>query len=50
MKTFIFYDKHSSSVMSISADDFEEAKKDLDATLIVSASWRCDNEEGEEQE
>lgn len=49
MKTFLFYEKNSSCVLTMSADNFEEAVEELELTVIAPDGWRCDNPEGEDE-
>ena len=50
MKTFVFIQKNSSVVVSLSAESFEEAEKLLFETVISDYGWKVENEEGEEQQ
>jgi len=50
MKTFIFYQKNSSMVISVSAPTFDEAETELFATVNSTYGWRCDDVEGEDYE
>lgn len=49
MKTFIFYQKNSSVVISLTAETFKKAEKELFDTVQSTYGWRCDNTEGEEE-
>jgi len=48
MKTFIFYHKNSSAVMTLTTNTFEDAQEELKNTVQDTWGWRCDNEDGEE--
>tara|TARA_R110000772_G_scaffold6250_2_gene21917 strand:- start:1798 stop:1953 length:156 start_codon:yes stop_codon:yes gene_type:complete len=50
LKTFNFYQKNSSATLSLSAETFEEAEQDLGDHVSDTYGWRCDNEEGEDDE
>lgn len=49
MKTYIFYQKNSSAVMTISSNSFEEAEEELFSLVKEAYGWRCDDINGEEE-
>lgn len=46
MKTFIFYQKNSNGVLAISDTNFEESLYHLKDIVIDPEGWRCDDEDG----
>ena len=48
MKTFIFIQKNSSVIVTLSAPNFEEAEKVLFDTVKDNYGWRVEDEDGEE--
>lgn len=48
MKTYLFYDKNSSIVITLSANTFEQAYFLLVQTVKHPADFRAEDEEGEE--
>jgi len=50
MKTFVFYQKNSSLVLTLSAPSFEQAETALWAGVRDTYGWRCDNEDGEDED
>jgi len=50
MKTFVFAHKHSSAVIILSAADYECAEIKLIELVSHPQGWRCENEEGENEE
>ena len=50
MKTFIFYQKNGNVTVTLSADNYVEAEEILMETVQGDCGWRCDNDEGEEEE
>jgi len=49
-RTFHFYQKNSSVCVTLSADSFEEAEKELFETVKDNYGWRVNDEEGDEEE
>ena len=50
MRTFIFYQKHGNAFVGLSANDFEEAEEALMDIVQGDCGWRCDNDEGEDED
>ena len=50
MKTFHFYLKNGNANLTISGKTFDEAEKELSEIVINLNWWRCDNEDGEDEE
>ena len=50
LKTFTFYQKNSSAVLTLSSSSFENAENLLFETVQSDYGWRCDDEEGEEED
>lgn len=48
MKTFLFIEKNGSGVLTLSADNYEEADKTLGEKVKFPLEWRCEDEEGED--
>lgn len=46
MKTFVFFNKHSSVVISLSANNLMEAEKLLFETVQSNYGWVVEDEEG----
>jgi type II secretory pathway component PulL len=49
-RTFHFYQKNSSVRVTLSADNFEEAEKELFETVKSDYGWRVEDEDGDEEE
>jgi hypothetical protein len=50
MRTYHFYQKNSSVNVFLTADSFEEAEEILFDHVKDSYGWRCDDEDGEEED
>ena len=50
MKTFIFTQKNSSATIVLSAENFEEALKELEDHTEDTYGWRVEDEEGEDED
>lgn len=50
MKTFTFYQKNSSVIITLSAPNFEEAEELLFETVKSDYGWRVDDEDGESED
>lgn len=50
MRTFNFYQKNSSVRVTLSADNFEEAEETLFDHVKSNYGWRCEDEDGEDEE
>ena len=50
MRRFEFYQKNGDVHVSLSAENFEEAEKKLMETVQGDCGWRCDDDEGEDDE
>jgi len=49
MKTFVFSQKHGNASVTLSADNFEEAEKELFEIVKDDYGWRVHDEDGEEE-
>lgn len=49
MKTFLFYHKNSSAVLTLSANNFDEAEEVLADVVKDIDAWRCEDEDGEDE-
>ena len=50
MRTYNFYHKNSSALLTLSAETFDEAEKELTNLLKDTYGWRVEDEEGESEE
>ena len=50
MKTFVFAEKNSSAVIVLSAESFLMAHMMMQQLVKDVDAWRCDDEEGEEED
>lgn len=50
MRTFIFYQKNSSAILTLSANTFEEAEEELKEIVKSTYGWRVEDEKGEEKD
>jgi hypothetical protein len=50
MRTFQFYQKNGNVTVTLSAENFEEAVQILDVTVLNTYGWRCDDDEGEDED
>jgi len=50
MKTFTFYQKNSSVCVTLTAPDLNSAEILLFDTVRDDYGWRCDDEDGEEED
>jgi hypothetical protein len=48
LRTFTFYQKNSSAVLTLSAPSFEQAEEDLKEIVKDTYGWRVEDEEGED--
>ena len=49
MKIFVFIQKNSSAVLTLSAEDLHKALIELEILVKNSINWKIDNEEGEDE-
>jgi hypothetical protein len=49
MKTFHFDENNGNAVVTLSADNYEEAREYLAEIVKDPDEWGCDNEEGEDE-
>jgi hypothetical protein len=47
MKTYTFYQKNCSAIMTLNAQTFDEAEDELSYIVKDMYGWRCDDEDGE---
>jgi hypothetical protein len=52
MRTYHFYQKHGGHgvTVTLSAESFEQAEEVLMETVQGDCGWRCDNDEGEDED
>lgn len=50
MKTFHFDESNGSATITLSAENFDDAKKILTEVGLNVDMWRCEDEEGEEED
>ena len=50
MKTFVFIQKNSSVIVTLSAKNLKEAEKELFDTVKYDYGWYVEDEDGEEEE
>lgn len=50
MKTYTFYQKNSSAILTLTANTFEEAEEELKEIVKSTYGWRVEDEEGEEKD
>ena len=50
MRTFSFYQKNGSVTVTLSANNYKEAEELLMETVQGDCGWRCDDDEGEEED